>query len=106
MNKQDLLTAITNNVRRKHSTDGWCIAENKYTAFFGDLPKDYLIERQAYDNLLEKAKSFKTLHLVLSETKVEVRLTLDQTILWEIARNEEAGLHNIVVKDIKKRLAE
>lgn len=100
-NKEELLSNIANNVRKKHP---WKIAQDKYVAFFGELPREYLNERLAYDNLLEKLKSFKLCHLVLSEVKVEIHLTLDQCIAWEIARWEEAGPHNILPGDIKKIL--
>lgn len=101
MNKQELLTSIADNVRKKHP---WRISQEKYQKFFGELPKEYLLERQAYDNLQEKSKQFKLLHLVLSEVKIEIRLSLDQCIAWEIARWDEAGPHNIVSGDIKKLL--
>jgi hypothetical protein len=103
MNKQELLIAITHNVRKKHP---WKISQEKYVEFFGELPHEYIDERLAYDNLLEKSKSFKLLHIVLSETKLEVRLNLDQLIAWELARWEGAGQHNIVPNDIKKLLKE
>lgn len=92
---------ITDNVRKKHPHK---IAQDKYIIFFGELPREYLNERLAYDNLLEKAKNFKMLHLVLSETKLEVRLSLDQCILWELGRWEDAAKHNILPNDIKKLL--
>lgn len=103
MNKQELLLAITNNVRKKNP---WKVSQDKYLAFFGELPQEYLNERLAYDNLLEKTKQFKLCHLILSETKVEIRLTLDQCIAWEIARWEDAVAHNILPNDIKKLLKE
>jgi hypothetical protein len=101
MNKVALLAEIASNVRKKHP---WKIAQDKYTTFFGELPREYLNERLAYDNLLERSKSFKICHLVLSETKIEIRLTLGQCIAWEIARWEEATAHNILPGDIKKLL--
>jgi hypothetical protein len=101
MNKSELLSSITDNVRKKHP---WNISQAKYLAFFGELPRDYLNERLAYDNLLEKVKQFKLCHLVLSEVKIEIKLTLDQCIAWEIARWPEATSHNIVPGDIKKLL--
>lgn len=101
MNKQELLRSITENVRKKHP---WRISQEKYLAFFGELPREYLNERLAYDNLLEKSKQYKILQLVLSEVKVEILLTLDQCIAWEIGRWEEAKAHNILPNDIKKRL--
>lgn len=101
MNKQELLNAITSNVRKKHP---WKISQNKYMEFFGELPREYLEERLAYDNLLEKSKQFKSCHLILTETKVEIRLSLEQCILWEIARWEDAKAHNILPNDIKKIL--
>lgn len=101
MNKQELLKNITDNVRKKHPHK---ISQERYVKFFGELPREYLNERLAYDNLLEKSKSYKLLHLVLSEVKVEVRLNLDQCIEWEIGRWEEARAHNILPNDIKKLL--
>jgi hypothetical protein len=95
------LQAITDNVRKKHP---WKISQEKYIKFFGELPKEFLNERLAYDNLLEKSKHYKVLQLILSEVKVEIHLTLDQCIAWEIARWEEAGPHNILPNDIKKLL--
>jgi hypothetical protein len=101
MNKQELLQSITNNVRKKHP---WKISQEKYLFFFGELPRAYLEERLAYDNLLEKVKYFKLCHLVLSEVKIEIQLSLDQCIVWEIFRREEAKSHNILPNDIKKLL--
>lgn len=101
MNKQELLKSIAENVQRKHP---WKISQEKYEKFFGELPREYLSERQSYDNLLEKSKQFKLLHLVLSEVKVEIRLNLDQCIEWELGRWDEARAHNIVPGDIKKIL--
>jgi hypothetical protein len=101
MNKQDLLDAITDNVHKKHP---WKISQEKYQTFFGELPPEFLKERLAYDNLVEKSKQYKLCHLVLAEVKVEIRLNLDQCIAWEIARWEEAGPHNILPSDIKKLL--
>lgn len=101
MNKQETLLAITKNVQKKHP---WKISQERYQEFFGELPRAFLDERLAYDNLLEKTKQFKLCHLVLSEVKVEIHLNLDQCIAWEIARWEEATQHNIVPGDIKKLL--
>lgn len=105
MNKQALLLAITESVRQKHP---WKISEDKYQKLFGDLPKEYLNERLAYDNLLEKTKSFKVCNLVLSQVKIEIQLTLDECIIWELNLDkwEAARLHNIVPNDIKKLLKE
>lgn len=103
MNKQELLHAITDNVRKKHP---WYISEEKYKNFFGELPQEYLNERLAYDNLLKKTEQFKLCRLVLSEVKVEIKLNFDQCIAWEIARWPEAGSHNILANDIKKLLKE
>ena len=99
--KASLLSSIAENVRRKHP---WRISQDKYRAFFGELPKEFLNERLAYDNLVEKAKHFKLCQLVLSEVKIEIKLTLDQCIAWEIGRWEEAKAHNILPNDIKKLL--
>jgi hypothetical protein len=104
MNKQELLTAITFNVRRKHSDKGWYISQERYLKFFGELPREFLDERLAYDNLLDKMKQFKLCQLVLSETKIEIKLNFDQVIVWEISRHEDAAAHNILPSDIKKLL--
>jgi hypothetical protein len=101
MNKAELLSNITKNVKMKHP---WKISQEKYISFFGELPREYLLERQAYDNLLQKVKTFKLCHLVLSEVKIEIQLNLDQCIRWEIARWEDASAHNILPNDIKKLL--
>jgi|ERR1700722_6216408 len=101
MNKSELLSNITGNIRKKHP---WRISQEKYLAFFGELPRDFLNERLAYDNLLEKSKEFKSCFLVLSEVKVEIKLTLDECIAWEINKWEEASAHNILPSDIKKLL--
>jgi len=101
MNKQELLRSIAENVRKKHP---WKISQEKYKEFFGDFPQEYLNERLAYDNLLEKQKQFKICHLVLSEVKVEIRLSIDQLISWEIARWEDASRHNILPIDVKNEI--
>ena len=101
MNKQELLKVITDNVRRKHP---WRISQEKYLEVFGELPKEFLTERLAYDTLVEKNKGFKLLQLVLSEVKVEIKLNFDQLILWELERWDEAKAHNILPNDIKKKL--
>lgn len=103
MSKQDLLKSIADNVRKKHP---WMISQEKFVAVFGELPREFLEERLAYDNLIEKAKRFTMCNLVLSEVKVEIRLTFDQCIQWEISRWEEAKAHNILPGDIKKLLKE
>lgn len=103
MNKQDLLNSIADNVRKKHP---WKISQEKYKNFFGELPREYLDERLVYDNLLNKSKQFKLCHLVLSEVKIEIKLSLDQCIAWEISRWEDAVMHNILPSDIKKILKE
>lgn len=99
--KQELLRNIADNVRKKHP---WKISQEKYIQFFGELPREFLTERLAYDVLQEKAKHFHLCHLVLSEVKVEIRLTFDECIAWEIGRWEEAKSHNILPNDIKKLL--
>ena len=105
MNKQELLQSITDSVRNKHP---WKISQDKYQKVFGDLPREFLEERLAYDNLIEKAKSFKLCHLILTQTKIEIQLTLDECIAWELNLDkwEDARAHNIVPNDIKKLLKE
>lgn len=101
MNKQELLLDIANNVRRKHP---WRVSQEKYIKVFGELPKEFLAERLVYDNLLEKVKHNKMCFLVLSEVKVEIKLSLDECIIWELSRSDEAKAHNILPNDIKKLL--
>jgi hypothetical protein len=101
MNKQELIKSITDNVKKKHP---WKISQEKYLLFFGELPREYLEERQALDNLIEKSKNFKLLFLTLNEVKIEIKLNLDQLISWEIDRWELAKSHNILPSDIKKLL--
>lgn len=101
MTKNEILLGIASNVRKKHPHK---ISEVKFREFFGEPPREYLEERTAYDNLIEKSRGYKLLHLVLSEVKVEIRLNLDQCIEWEIARWEEASGHHILPGDIKKLL--
>jgi len=105
MNKQALLRSIADNVRKKHP---WKISQDKYIKLFGELPREFLNERLAYDNLLEKQKQFKLCQLVLSEVKIEIKLSLDECIIWELNLDkwEEARAHNIVSNDIKKLLKE
>jgi hypothetical protein len=103
MNKQMLLQSITDEVRKKHP---WRVSQERYLEVFKELPREFLEERQAYDNLLEKCKNFKLCQLVLSQVKIEIKLTLDECIIhelyldkWEIAKS-----HNILPGDIKKLL--
>jgi hypothetical protein len=105
MNKQQLLQSITDAVRKKHP---WRISQEKYLNLFKELPREFLEERLAYDNLLEKQKQFKLCQLVLSEVKIEIKLSLDECIIWELNLDkwEEARAHNIVSNDIKKLLKE
>jgi len=44
--------------------------------------------------------------LVLSEVKIEIKLTLDELIIWELSLDkwQEAKIHNIYPIDIKKLL--
>lgn len=105
MNKQILLQSIAKAVEQKHP---WHISQEKYLTIFKELPKEYLEERIHYDNLLEKQKQFKLCQLVLSEVKIEIKLTLDELIVWELSLDRwlEAKLHNVTVGDIKKILKE
>ena len=105
MNKTDLLRGITKSVQSKHPHR---IHQDKYAALFGELPRAFLDERLAYDNLVEKVKTFKLCSLWLSEVRVEIKLTLDELIVWELNLDkwEEARAHNILPGDIKKLLKE
>ena len=98
-----LLTSIANEVQKKHP---WKISQEKYIALFGELPIEFLAERLAYDNLLEKQKQFKICQLILSSVKIEIKLTIDECIVWELNLDkwEEAKAHNILPGDIKKLL--
>ncbi len=103
MNKEAFLQSIAESVRKKHP---WKISQEKYLNLFGELPKEFLAERLAYDNLLEKSKKFKLCELYLSQMKIDINLTLDELIIWElnIDKWEEAKFHNIAPSDIKKIL--
>ena len=103
MNKQQLLQGIVDAVRKKHP---WRISQEKYLSLFGELPREFLEERQFYDNLISKSKNFKLCQLVLSEVKVEIKINLDELIVWELSLDkwEEARAHNILPGDIKKIL--
>lgn len=105
MNKAELLRSITQSVHKKHP---WRISQDSYLKLFGYLPQEFLNERLAYDNLVEKQKQFKLCQLVLSEVKIEIRLTLDELITWELNLDkwESARAHNILPGDIKKLLKE
>lgn len=105
MNKQMLLSGIAESVKKKHP---WKISQDKYKLIFGELPKEFLEERIHYDNLVEKSKQFKLCQLILSEIKIEIKLTLDELIVWELSLDkwEEAKIHNILPGDIKKILKE
>src|ERR1017187_4778186 len=105
MNKQELLNAITDTIRKKHP---WRISQEKYLAFFGELPREFLEERLIYDNLLEKIKNFKLCCLVLTQVKIEIKLSLDECIAWELSLDkwEMVRAHNILPNDIKKLLKE
>lgn len=103
MNKQALLHGIAESVRKKHP---WQISQERYLNLFKELPREFLEERQVYDNLLEKSLSFKLCQLILSQVKVEVKLTLDELIVHELSLDkwDEAISHNILPGDIKKIL--
>lgn len=101
MNKQELLLAIVDAVRKKHP---WRISQERYLAIFGEYPKEFLTERLAYDNLVEKSKQFRLCIIPFENIKVNIRLTLDELIRWELNLDkwEEARRHNILPNDIKK----
>jgi hypothetical protein len=103
MNKNEILHAITDSVRKKHP---WKISQEKYVEFFKELPREYLEERQLFDNLVEKVKGFKLCSLHLLQVRVEIKLNLDQLLEWELALDKwaEARAHNILPNDIKKLL--
>lgn len=105
MNKQGLLRGIADVVRKKHP---WSISQERYLELFGKLPQEFLEERIYYDNLLEKSKQFKLCKLPVTDIKIEIRLTLDELISWELSLDkwEEARSHNILPGDIKKILKE
>lgn len=98
-----LLQSIADTVSKKHP---WRISQERYLAIFKELPREFLEERQAYDNLLEKHKQFKLCQLSLSQVKVEIKLTLDECIEHELSLDkwDEARAHNILSGDIKKIL--
>ncbi len=103
MNKQELLTSIAESVRRKHP---WRISQEKYLNLFGEFPKEFLAERLAYDNLVEKAKQFKQCIIPFESIRIDIKLSLDELIQWELSLDkwEDARAHNILPNDIKKLL--
>lgn len=103
MNKDTLLRYIAESVNKKHP---WKISQEKYLDLFKEFPREFLDERLIYDNLLKKSENFKLCNLVLSHVKVEIKLTLDELIIWELNLDkwEEARLNNIFPGDIKKIL--
>lgn len=106
MNKQALLHAIAESVRKKHP---WRISQEKYLAVFGEYPKEFLAERLAYDNLMEKAKQFKLCIIPFESIRIDIKLNLDELIRWELSLDrweEELRAHDILPGDIKKLLKE
>src|ERR1700690_61480 len=105
MNKQALLRGIAEVVRKKHP---WSISQERYLDLFGKLPQEFLEERIYYDNLVEKSKQFKLCKLPVPDIKIEIKLTLDECITWELSLDkwEEARAHNIFPGDIKKLIRE
>lgn len=104
MNKKILLQSIANSVNNKHP---WKISQEKYKNLFGELPEQFLEERQFYDTLLAKLSSFKLCSINLSEVRVEVTLTLHELIVWELNLDkwiDDVKAHNILPGDIKKLL--
>lgn len=103
MNKQETLLAIAKSVSQKHP---WHISQSKYISLFGELPAAFLEEREAYDNLLIKTKQFRICKLVLSDAKVEIKLSIDELIRWELSLDkwQDAGKFDILPGDIKKLL--
>lgn len=101
MNKLSLLYAIAETVRKKHP---WRVSQEKYLELFGEYPKEFLAERLAYDNLMEKAKKFK-LCILPESIPIDIRLTLDELIRWELSLDrwkDDVAFHNILPNDIKK----
>lgn len=105
MNKTVLLEQIAESVQKKHP---WQIEKHRYLAQFKELPKEFLEEEQAWNVLLEKSAKMKKCQLILNSVKIEVKLTLDELIEWELTLDkwEEAKSHNILPGDIKKILKE
>ncbi len=105
MNKQATIQAITKSVRGKHP---WHIRQDKYLTLFGSFPKEYLEEKIHYDNLLEKIKQFKLCELRIDDIRINIKLTLDELIIYELGLDkwQEAKIHNIYPSDIKKQLNE
>lgn len=103
MNKQSLIKGITDSVSRKIP---WRIDHQKYFDLFHEYPREFVEERGIYDAFIEKSKKFKFFELRFDSVKIEIKLTLDELIVWELSLDkwEEARLHNITPGDIKKIL--
>jgi hypothetical protein len=103
MNRLDMIRGIAENVRKLHPR---YVPQERYLKLFAELPHSFVEERQAFDNLIEKQKSFKLCRLQLDDVKVEIKLTLDECIDYELALDKwaDARAHNILPSDIKKLL--
>ena len=103
MNKQELLKAIAKSISSKHP---WKINHLEYLELFKEFPREFIEEKEIYDVLVSKSNSFKLCNLILSQVKIEIKLTLDELILWELSLDkwQEAKNHNIYPIDIKKLL--
>jgi len=103
MNKQSLIEGIAESVQRKHP---WRIDHKKYFDLFHEYPREFVEELATYDALVEKSRHFKLCELRFDQVKIEIRLTLDELIAWELSLDkwEESRKHDIVPGDIKKIL--
>ena len=106
MNKQALLRDIANSVQKKHP---WRIDQSRYVELFHELPRSFIEERENYDRLVEKAKQFKLCNIILTQVKIEVNLTLDELIAYELSLDkwsEAKMMYDVLPGDIKKILRE
>lgn len=103
MNKQTLLREIADSVQKKHP---WKISQARYVELFHELHRAFIEEREHYDRLLEKAKQFTLCNLVLTQVKIEVKLTLDELIVYELSLDKwnDVKTYDILPGDIKKIL--
>jgi len=101
MNKQSLIEVIAESVQRKHP---WKIDHKRYFDLFHEYPREFVEELATYDALVEKSKCFNLCQLRLEKVKIEIKLTFDELLIWELSLDkwEEARLHDILPVDIKK----
>ena len=98
MNKQETLQVIANNVRKKHP---WKISQEKYQKLFGDLPQDFLNERLAYDDILQRFKPLDSLVKFLLSVLCPIRrIFLAAFTSLRCEAPQSAQTHSLILKPL------